>query len=119
MSSNASAFTSANAIAPQGSQVLFLQGVGGVSQTATFPAGTYTISLSAAPRANGGNNQTIQVLVDGNVVGTFGGLKGTAYTTLTTSNFTLTAGSHIVTIQGTSKTGDNTVFIDQVTVNPQ
>jgi hypothetical protein len=118
IASNGSPFTSGNPNSPNGSQVLFLQNVGGVSQTATFPAGTYTINLSAAARANGGGNQTVKVLVDGTVVGTFA-VKGSAYTTWTTASFTLAAGSHIITIQGTSKTGDNTAFIDQVTVNPQ
>ncbi|HEX4591645.1 MAG TPA: hypothetical protein VH120_17035, partial [Gemmataceae bacterium] len=118
IASNGSPFTSGNPNSPNGSQVLFLQNVGGVSQTATFPAGTYTLSLSAAARANGGGNQRVQVLVDGNIVGTFN-VTSKAYTTLTTSSFTLAAGSHIITIQGTNKLGDNTAFIDQVSVNPQ
>ena len=118
VASNGSSFTAGNPNAPQGSQVLFLQNVSGVSQTATFPAGTYTLGMAAAARGNGGGSQTIQVLVDGAVVGTFT-VKGTSYTTLTTPSFTLTAGNHIVAIQGTSKAGDNTAFVDEVTVNPQ
>jgi hypothetical protein len=118
VASNGSAFTSSNPIAPQGSQVLFLQGVSGVSQTANFPAGTYTLSLLAAARGNGGGSQTVQVLVDGNVVGSFA-VTGTVYRKLTTGSFTLAAGSHIVTIQGTNATGDNTALIDQITVNSQ
>ncbi len=118
VASNASAFTSGNPNAPQGSQVLFLQGVSGVNQIATFPAGTFTLSFAAAARANGGGTQTVQVLVDGSVVGTFN-VTGTAYTTLTTNSFALTAGNHIIAIQGTSKTGDNTAFVDEVTVDQQ
>jgi hypothetical protein len=118
VATNSSAFTIGNPVAPQGSQVLFLQKISAVSQTATFPAGTFTIGLTAAARANGGGNQTVQVLVDGTVVGTFN-VKGTSYTTLTTNSFTLTAGSHIIAIQGTSATGDNTAFIDGVSVNEQ
>jgi hypothetical protein len=118
VASNGSAFTAGNPNASQGSQVLFLQGVSGVSQTATFPAGTFTVGLTAAARANGGGNQTVQVLVDGAVVGTFN-VKGASYTTLTTNTFTLTAGNHIIAIRGTSATGDNTAFVDQVMVNQQ
>jgi hypothetical protein len=118
VASNGSAFTAGNPTAPQGSQVLFLQGAGGVSQIATFPAGAFTLSLTAAARANGGGNQTIQVLVDGGVVGTFNP-KGTAYTTLTTNSITLTAGNHIISIRGTNTTGDNSAFVDQVMVNSQ
>ena len=56
--------------------------------------------------------------MDGNAVGTFNSLKETTYGTLTTSSFTVTAGNHIVTVRGTNETGDNTVFIDQVAINP-
>ena len=118
VASNGSAFTAGNPGAPQGSQVLFLQGISGISQIATFPAGTFTINLAAAARGNGGSNQTIQVLVDGSVVGTFNP-KGAAYSSLTTNSFTLTAGNHIISIQGTNSSGDNTAFVDQVTVNQQ
>jgi hypothetical protein len=119
VASNGSAFTSGNPVAPQGSQVAFLQGTGSVSQAATFAAGTYTIGFSAAQRGNPASAQTLRVLVDGAVEGTFNTLKGTAYAALATGSFTLTAGSHIVTFQGTNAAGDNTVFIDQVVVNPQ
>jgi hypothetical protein len=119
VASNGSPFTAGNPAAPQGSQVLFLQGNGSVSQTATFPAGTFTISFAAAQRGNKLGSQKLQVLVDGNVVGTFSTLTGSAYQTLTTNSFTLTAGSHIVTIKGTNTSGDNTALIDQVTVTQQ
>jgi hypothetical protein len=118
VASNGSPFTSGNPNAPQGSQVLFLQGISGVSQIATFPAGTFTLSLSAAARGNAGGNQAIQVLVDGGIVGTFA-VKGASYSMLTTNSFTLTAGNHIIAIQGTNSSGDNTAFVDQVTVNQQ
>jgi hypothetical protein len=113
---NGSAFTAGNAVAPQGGQVLFLQQTGSVNQTVSFPAGTFTISLSAAKRMNAGGNQTIQVLVDGNLVGTFSNLSGPAYSTLTTNSFTVAAGNHIVTFRGNA-TGDDTAFLDNVTVN--
>jgi hypothetical protein len=115
VAANGSAFTGGNANAPQGSQVLFLQQTGSVSQAATFADGSYSISFSAAKRMNGGGNQTIEVLVDGTLVGSFSNLTGT-YSTLTTTSFTLTAGSHVVTLRGTS-VGDNTAFIDGITFN--
>jgi hypothetical protein len=120
VASNGSAFTAGNPAAPQGGQVAFVQGTGSMSQAVTFAAGTYTIAFNAAQRGNGGGAQTFRVLVDGVVVGTFNTLKGTAYATLSTGAFTVDAGSHIVTIQGTNlKGGDNTAFIDRVTVVPQ
>jgi hypothetical protein len=119
LADNGSAFTSGNPNAPQGNQVAFIQAVGSISQSVMFPAGMYDITLSAAQRANvQASLQTFQVLVDGNVVGTFNNLVGKSYTTLTSSNFTVTAGSHTIVFQGTDLNGgDNTVFIDQVAIN--
>jgi hypothetical protein len=116
---NGSAFTGGNPNAPQGSQVAFIQGLGSISQSVTFPAGIFAITFSAAQRANVQSSaQTFQVLVDGTAVGSNNELAGTSYTTLTTSNFTVTAGSHTVTFQGTDlHQGDNTIFLDQIAVN--
>ena len=117
---NASAFTLGNPPAPQGSQVVFLQNSGSVRQAVTFAAGTYAISFSAAQRGNGGGAQTFQVLLDGKDIGSFNSLTGTDFTTLTTSSFTVTAGTHVLTIQGTDLNGgDNTAFIDQISVTQQ
>jgi hypothetical protein len=78
-------------------------------------AGTYSISLSAAQRAN--NHQDFEVLVDGNVVGTFTP-TGTSYTAYTTAAFTVSAGSHTVAFLGLDSTGgDNTALVDAVQVN--
>ncbi len=119
LSGNGSAFTGSNPGAPQGSQVAFLQGAGSVSQNVNFPAGVYAISFVAAQRASSqASAQTFQVLVDGIAVGTFNNLASTSYTPLTTSNFTVTAGSHLLTFQGTDlQGGDNTVLIDQVSIS--
>ena len=72
VSGNDSAFTSGNPNAPQGSQVAFLQETGTASQSVNFAlAGTYQISFSAAQRGNYiTSHETVQVLVDGTVVGT-------------------------------------------------
>ena len=79
--------------------------------------GTYAISLSAAQRGNLPSNQTLQVLVDGNVVGTFNAIRGTSYVTYTTAAFVLAEGDHVITLRGTNANGgDNTVFIDQVSI---
>jgi archaellum component FlaF (FlaF/FlaG flagellin family) len=116
---NSSAFTSGNPSAPQGGQVAFLQARGRISQNVSLPAGVYQVSFSAAQRGNvPGNAQTFQVLVDGNVVGTFNNLTGTTYSTQTTSSFTVAAGNHTIAFQGTDLGGgDNTVLFDQVAVN--
>ncbi len=121
VAANSSAFTGSNPHAPQGNQVAFIQALGSVSQSITFSSGTFAISFSAAQRANiQASTQTFQVLIDGNVVGTFNNLTGTGYTTLTTNAMALSAGSHTLVFQGTDLNGgDNTVFIDQVTILSQ
>lgn len=119
VAANGSGFTSGNQNAPQGLQVAVLQKLGTMSEVVPFVAGNYTISFKAAQRANGGGRQTFQVLIDGTVVGNYNNLTDTNYVSLTTSTFAVTSGNHTIQFKGTNQIGgDNTVFIDQVTINP-
>jgi hypothetical protein len=116
---NGSGFTDGNPNAPDGTQVAFLQGYGTASQSVTFAPGTYSISLSAAQRGNGNySSQTFQVLVDGNVAGTFTPPDAN-YAAYATGSFSFTTGgAHTITVAGTDPDGgDNTVFIDGVQIN--
>ena len=115
LSGPASAFTGGYAGAPNGSQVAFLQGGGGVKQSVSFQAGTFILTFYAAQRKSPLSRQTVQVSIDSQVVATV--VPGSsAYTPFTSSNFTVTAGSHSVTFIGTNPFGgDNTAFIDLVT----
>jgi hypothetical protein len=114
---NGSGFTAGNPDAPDGTQVAFLQGYGSFSQSVTFAPGTYSISFLAAQRGNYQySHQTIQVRVDGDVVGTFTP-PDTNYSAYNTASFTVTAGAHTITFAGLDPDGgdkDNTAFIDQV-----
>ena len=114
---NGSGFTAGNPNAPQGTQVAFLQATGSFSQSVTLAAGTYSLSFSAAQRANfQSSSQTIQVQVDGAAVGTFTP-AGTNYAAYNTASFTVTAGSHTIRFVGLDPDGqDNTAFIDQVSL---
>jgi hypothetical protein len=112
---NGSAFTAGNPDAPQGTQVAFLQGTGSFSQAVNFAAGTYSISFLAAQRASQASSQTVQVLVDGAVVGTFTP-PGTDYTAYATNSFTVGAGAHTLAFVGLDAQ-DNTAFLDQVRVD--
>ncbi len=118
LTGNNSGFTSGNPNAPQGSQAAFVQMTGSVSQTLNLAAGTYTVSFSAAQRANYQNSfQTVRVLIDGVAVGTITP-SGTSYATYSTGAFTVAAGSHTLTFVGLNPNGgDNTVFLDQVVIN--
>jgi hypothetical protein len=116
---NGSGFTANNPDAPQGSQVAFLQDTGSFSQSVTLAAGAYNLTFDAAQRGNWqASTQTFQVLVDGNVVGTFTPAD-TSYSALTTSSFTVGAGAHTVTFTGLDPNGgDNSALIDVVQLNP-
>jgi len=119
IAANNSPFTIGNFPAPQGSQVALLQRTGRMSQTASFPAGTYNLSFFAAQRGNVPSVQTFEVLVNNSIVGTYNGVTGINYTPLSTVAFSLPAGSHTITFRGTNLNGgDNTIFIDAITVNP-
>jgi hypothetical protein len=114
LASNGSAFNSLQGDAPEGSQVAFLQQQGSFSQSIYFPAGSYSISFLAAQRAD--NNQTFQVEVDGNVVGTFTPVDA-GYRPYATDGFPVTAGYHTVTFVGMIPApADNSAFIDLVTL---
>ncbi|OAI40494.1 hypothetical protein AYO40_00745 [Planctomycetaceae bacterium SCGC AG-212-D15] len=117
---NGSGFTSGNPNAPYGSQVGFLQSYNGasgsISQSVNFTVGGYyNLSFMAAQRGNTqpGGNQTIDVYVDGNLVGTTTP-SGTDYSTYSTGLFAVSAGLHTITFQGTNTTGDSTAFVDGV-----
>jgi hypothetical protein len=118
VSGNGSGFTSGNPNAPQGSQVAFLQNSGSFSQAVTLTAGSYAISFSAAQRATYQNSsQTFQVLVD-SVVVEYLTPASTSYATFTTNVFTIAAGVHTITFAGLNPNGgQNTAFIDQVTLS--
>ena len=120
VSGNGSGFTSGNPAAPQGSQVAFLQNQGTITQTvANFAAGNYTLSFSAAQRANyGSSNEIFAVMVDTTVVATFDP-SSTSYQTFKSASFAVTAGSHIISFVGMGPSGgDNTAFLDNVTLAP-
>jgi hypothetical protein len=120
VAANGSGFTSGNPVAPQGSQVLFVQGNSSVSQQRTFDDGSYTLSFLAAQRGNVASAETFQVLINGVVIGTFNNLKGSNWTSVTTSSFNVANDNYTITIRGTNLNGgDNTVLIDGLTLTPQ
>jgi hypothetical protein len=118
VSGNGSGFTSGNPAAPQGGQVAFLQNAGSLSQQLTLAAGTYAVSFSAAQRAAyQSSSQAFNVVIDGVAVGAFTP-SGTSYSTYTTRVFAVAAGIHTVAFVGLNPNGgDNTAFLDQVTLS--
>ena len=127
ISANSSGFTVGNPNAPDGNQVAFLKDTATISQSVFMSGGTYNISFLAAQRDKyQTGNETIEILVDGAVVGTATPASpasgnypaGTTYGAYATSSFTVTTGVHTVEFLGVNPTGgDDTAFIDEVQLN--
>jgi Bacterial Ig-like domain (group 3)/Gametolysin peptidase M11 len=112
---NGNAFTSGNGVAPEGSQVAFLQGNGMVAQTANLTVGSYTLSFQSAQRGNYQvGTQIVLVQLDGITVGQYQP-PGTAYSGYTTPAFTVaSSGSHTISLVGAGSGSDFTAFVDDV-----
>jgi hypothetical protein len=123
ISGNNSNFTIGNPLAPEGTQVAFLQNAGSVfSQTIDgFTGDAYTVAFFAAQRGGGGGTlpsvQDFAVAIDGIVIGTFLP-TGTTYTEFTTAPFIVAAGSHTLSFTGLNTAGafDVTAFVDDVRI---
>ena len=119
---NGSAFTSGNPDAPEGSQVALMQQTCTFAQSiANFQANvSYTIAFEAAQRGNNGTStETIQVFLDGTLIGSFTP-GSTAYTTFTTNPFSVSAGTHTLQFVGGNSSGaDMTAFLDHVRINTE
>jgi hypothetical protein len=102
-------------------QAVFLQDRGSfVWQPVSFPAGSYTLSFYLGSRYTSGpydGNQTVEALIDGNVVGTWALSSFTPFT-LQTASFTVSnGGMHTVEFMGMNA-GDHTAFLSYVTIAP-
>lgn len=117
IAANGSVFTSSNAVAPQGTQVAFLQRSGSLSQSLSgfAPGGVYTITFSAANRATSGYNgaQSWDLRIDGATKASYSN-KPASYADYT-ATFTASAADHLLSLVGTSST-DRTVFIDNIRI---
>lgn len=109
---NGSAFGAATA--PDGLQTAFLQGsstgLGSMSQTVTLTAGSYTLKFKAAQRS--GQVQPLKISVDSVQVGSNITSNSNSFADYSSSTFTVAAGSHVVKVEATNASGDNTVFLD-------
>lgn len=83
-----------------------------------FAAGNYQLSFFALQSSSNTADQSLDVLIDGKMVGTVAITPtGKSYAQYTTAVFTVTSGLHTITFQGTDK-DRNTVLIDAVALNP-
>jgi len=114
---NGSGFSNPNA--PQGVQAAFLQVYGSIAQTISglTPGKTYAVNYRAAQRSgpNQHGGDSWNVMIDGVVIQT-NSPGSTSYTPYS-ATFTATASSQVLKFVGTDLAGgDNTVFLDNVTV---
>jgi len=117
LSANNSDFTGSSLVAPQGTQIAFLQGTGSFTQDVTFSGGNYQITFKAAQRPiYQGSTQTFTVKVGTQTVGTFTPTTNNTYLSYTSNSFTAN-GVQTVSFVGTNPNGgDNTAFIDLVSI---
>ncbi len=116
---NGSAFSNPNA--PEGGQAAFVQSYGVIAQTLSgfVPGNSYTITYAAAQRSGSSQNggESWNVMIDGKVIQT-NHPGGTSYASYATT-FVASAATHTLSFVGTDLAGgDNTVFIDNVAINP-
>lgn len=116
LSKNSTGFTAANPPAPQGQQVLFLQGGGTASRSVTIAqTGFYRIRFQAALR---GNNlpevKNIRVTFAGTKVGEFS-LPNSNYNEMVALPLYLNPGTYTLTFTGVNPVaGDHTGLVDDV-----
>jgi hypothetical protein len=121
LSRNATGFTAGNPSAPEGTQVLFLQGVGSVSRTIDVVGGHYVFTFFAAQRGNLASAQRIRLRVsragasNGPVSTQEFTPAGAAYERFSSAPIFMSSGPHVVELAGLNPLGgDNTAFVDDV-----
>jgi hypothetical protein len=101
--------------APAGDQVAFVQGNGAMWQELNFAeSGFYSISFQATYRQSGGQN-AFKVMIDGMEVGVFNPNSST-FQGYRTDPIAISAGTHRLTFQSMSTSGDHNSFIDRVSI---
>ncbi len=103
-----------------GDQFAALQNTGSLSQDFTSPGGELTLSFLSGGRPDNygtyGGDQTYLVELDGSTVGTFSTVSGQVFTLETLALTGVSAGPHALTFQGLSTTGDESAFLDNVSL---
>ena len=112
---NGSAFGAS--AAPEGTQTAFVQTSGAMSQSLPdLSAGKYAVRFTAARRGwSGGGQQTLGVYLDDTLLGSYAP-GSTLFDAFTSGSISLGAGTHTLRFAGQNVSGDNTAFVDAVTL---
>jgi hypothetical protein len=97
----------------QGSDSSISQSVAGFVDTEDYTASFYLGSRYNDPPTDG--NQTVSVLIDNVLVDQYTLTSYTPFALITTDQFTVTTGSHTLTIEG-STDNDHTAFVSDISV---
>ncbi len=107
--------------APQGVQTAFIQGKDGNNGSMNLPhafaAGFYKITFQTARRTGYGGTQSFDLFFDNTKIGTYAPTNS-SFALVSSATFQATAGMHNIHFFGTSTSGDNTAFIDDVKIEP-
>jgi len=103
--------------APEGTQMAFVQNGGAMSQSlADLSAGKYAVRFKAARRGwSGSGQQSLAVYLDDTQLGIFSP-GSTQFESFMSNAVSLTAGTHSIRFVGQNTNGDNTAFVDVVTL---
>ncbi|MFC1823408.1 PEP-CTERM sorting domain-containing protein [Thermodesulfobacteriota bacterium] len=109
--------------APDGEQFAFIQDSSYFEQSISFAEmGNYTISYFeagrfVAPNPSIGGNLDYNVSIDGTIIHSDSTTSNQSFISVTSSVFSVTAGSHLLKFEGTTLT-DDTGFFDSISINP-
>src|SRR5262249_154706 len=87
------------------------------TQTVTLSAGPFVVNLNMSNRSSGATPATLEVLIDGIVVGSF--ISGSnTWAPFTTNQFTVAAGAHTLQLKGLPMQAgiDSTLFVYGVNI---
>jgi hypothetical protein len=105
-----------------GDQFAALQNTGSLTQDFTSPGGDLTLNFLSGGRPDNfgteGGDQTYLVELDGSTVASFSTASGQVFTLETVLLRGVSAGSHTLTFQGLSAIGDESAFLDNVSLVP-
>lgn len=107
-----------NPAAPDGVPAAFMQFTGSINQAVSMSAGSHTIDFLAAQRGNyNQGGQSLRLLIDGVAVGSLFTPSSSSYV-WETATFSVSAGTHIVTIVGFDPLGgNNTALVSDVFIH--
>ena len=103
------------AAAPDGVQTAFIQTTSTISQALSLNAGSYTLTFKVARRS--GQIQPIRVTVDGTQLGSLVSPASTTFALVSIPLSVASSGTHMLTFSGTDANGDESTFIDAVTLS--